>query len=529
LLHRRSFLLSSALGALYPVFSSAGVLAPRLRFGPPAPFSFEALIGEARTLAARPYVPAARLSDAIVDAIDYEALGHVAYDPEFALFKNGPGRFPVTFFLPGKYARTPVRVHAVEGNPPTAREIVYAAAYFHMPADSPARKLPTGAGFAGFRVQESRLGGPRALDWRRNDWVAFQGASYFRAIGELYQYGLSARGVAIDTAVAGTPEEFPAFTRFYIEPSADGADTITVHALLEGPGVTGAYRFVLRRDEAVVMDVEANLFLRRDVERLGLAPLTSMYWFSESLKATGVDWRPEVHDSDGLALWTGVGERIWRPLNDPRAIAVSAFADHAPRGFGLMQRDRNFDHYLDGVHYERRPSLWVEPREGWGEGTVQLIEIPTDDEINDNIVACWVPAARATAGSSYRLRYRLHWTAGEPFAPDVAQCVATRIGRGGQPGRPRPAHVVKFVVEFLGSTLADLPYGVLPDVIVTTSSGSLSRAFAEAVPDGVAGHWRAMFDLAAPATDPAELRLFLKAGDRTLTETWLYQYHPPVS
>jgi glucans biosynthesis protein len=530
MLSRRSFLLSASLSALCPAFSIAAPIMPRVRLGRAAPFSFDALVGEARMLAARPYVLAASLPDAIVDAIDYEALGFVRYDTDFALFKDGPSRFPVTFFMPGKYSRTPTHIYAVEGQPPFAREIVYDASYFHMPADSPAQKLPIGAGFAGFRVQESRLGDQHRLDWRNNDWAAFLGASYFRAIGELYQYGLSARGIAIDVVVPDRPEEFPAFTRFYIEPSADGGDTIKVHALLEGPSITGAYRFVLRRDKAVVMDVEAHLFVRRDIERLGLAPLTSMYWFSETAKLTAIDWRPEIHDSDGLAMWTGRGERVWRPLNDPQAITVSAFADNSPRGFGLMQRDRNFDHYLDGVHYEQRPSLWVEPLDGWGDGAVQLIEIPTDDEINDNIVLCWVPKAPAMAGSSYRLRYRLHWTAGEPYPPAVALCVGTRIGRGGQPGRPRPKRVAKFEVEFLGGPLADLPYGVLPEAVLTASSGSFSNVFTEAVPNGVAGHWRAQFDLATVGPPgPIEMRLYLKAGGKTLTETWLYQYHPATS
>jgi len=520
---RRSFLVSASLFALYPTLATAAL--PRLRMGAAAPFSFDALVGEARTLAAGRYIAPAPLPDAIVDAIDYQALGFVHYDTDFALFGDGPGRFPVTFFMPGKYARTPVHIYALDDHASTAREIVYDASYFHMPADSPARKLPIGAGFAGFRVQESRLGDQHALDWRHNDWVAFQGASYFRAIGELYQYGLSARGVAVDVVVSDRPEEFPAFTRFYLAPSAD-TDTITAYALLEGPSITGAYRFVMQRDKAVVMDVEAHLFVRRDIQRLGLAPLTSMYWFSETAKPTAVDWRPEIHDSDGVAIWTGHGERLWRPLNDPRAIAVSAFGDSSPRGFGLMQRDRNFDHYLDGVHYERRPSLWVEPREGWGDGAVQLIEIPTDDEINDNIVLCWVPKAPATAGSHHHLTYRLHWTANDPFPPDVAVCVATRIGRGGQPGKPRPAGVTKFVVEFLGGPLVDLPYGVLPEAVLSASAGTFSNVFTEAVPDGVAGHWRAEFDLTAPAQrNPIEMRLFLKAEGKTLTETWLHQYH----
>ncbi|MBV9840764.1 MAG: glucan biosynthesis protein D [Sphingomonadaceae bacterium] len=501
-----------------------------IRLGKPSPFAFDGLVGDARSLASKPYAAPVALPAAMLDAIDYEALGYVHYDPDFALFKDGPGQFPVTFFMLGRYSRTPVHVHALTGAPGvmTARELIYDPGYFRMPADSPARKLPSGAGFAGFRIQESRFGGA-TRDWRTNDWAAFLGASYFRAIGALHQYGLSARGVAIDVVAPDRPEEFPAFTRFYIAPTGDHDDSITVYALLEGPSVTGAYRFLLRRDKAVVMDVEAHLFLRRDVERLGLAPLTSMYWYSETAKPTAIDWRPEAHDSDGLAMWTGKGERIWRPLNDPPAVAVSAFADAAPRGFGLMQRDRNFDHYLDGVHYERRPSLWVEPLDDWGEGAVQLIEIPTDDEINDNIVLCWVPKARASAGSAYHLRYRLHWSGDEPFPSEVAPCVATRIGRGGQPGRPRPKGVVKFVVEFLGKSLAGLPFGVLPEAVVSASSGSFTNVFTEAVPDDVGGHWRAEFDFTPVDRDPVEMRLYLKARGQTLTETWLYRFHPQAS
>lgn len=522
---RRSFLLSASLSALMPTLSFAAPIAPRLRLGDAVPFSFDGLVGEARALAARPYTAPVTLPAPILNAINYKTLGFVRYDTDLALFKDGPGKFPVTFFMLGEYSRVPVHIHALEGHSGAmaAREILYDPAYFHMPADSAARRLPPGAGFAGFRLQESRLAA--APDWRTNDWVAFQGASYFRAIGELYQYGLSARGVAIDVVAPGRPEEFPVFTHFYIEPPADGSDTVIVHALLDGPSIAGAYRFVMRRDKAVIMEVDARLFLRRDVARLGLAPLTSMYWFSETAK-TANEWRPEIHDSDGLAMWTGSGERIWRPLNDPPAVSASAFADRAPRGFGLMQRDRAFDHYLDGVRYERRPSLWVEPLDDWGEGSVQLIELPTADEVNDNIVACWVPKARATAGSSYRLRYRLHWVGGEPFPPVVATCVATRTGGGGQPGSTRPKNAIKFVVEFLGPPLAALPYGVLPEAVLTAPSGAFTDVFAEPVPDGVAGHWRAQFDFTPGAAGPVELRLYLRAQGKTLTETWLYQYHP---
>jgi periplasmic glucans biosynthesis protein len=276
----------------------------------------------------------------------------------------------------------------------------------------------------------------------------------------------------------------------------------------------------------VLMDVEARLFLRRDVGRLGIAPMTSMFWFSETFKPGGIDWRPEVHDSDGLALWTGGGEHIWRPLNNPERIAASAFADRSPRGFGLLQRDRVFDHYLDGVRYDRRPSLWVEPLEEWGEGSVQLIELPTDDEIHDNIVAIWVPKEPARAGGSYQMRYRLYWAADEPHPTALARCVATRLGRGGQPGQPRPKGVTKFVVEFLGGPLATLPFGVKPQPVLSAASGTFSYVFAEAVPDGVAGHWRAQFDFTPAGPEPIDIRLFLKVGEHALSETWLYQFRP---
>lgn len=529
MLDRRTFLTvgsaAAAIGALGhtgPVRAATG-----LKLGRPAPFSFERLTAEAEALASRPFVAPPALPAGVLDRIDYEAHGKIKFDTDSALFRDGPGAFPVTFFHLGRFFPTPVHMHLVEtaAGDGFAREILYDPGYFDMPPDSPARQLPAGAGFAGFRFQESRLGDTTKLDWRRNDWVAFLGASYFRAIGALHQYGLSARGIAVDVAVPGKAEEFPAFTRFYFEPPAEGGDSVTVHALLEGPSLAGAYRFTMQRGRAVVMDVDCRLFLRRDVARLGIAPLTSMYWYSETIP-TAADWRPEVHDSDGLALWRGNGERIWRPLNNPAQTTASAFADAKPRGFGLMQRDRAFDHYLDGVHYERRPSLWVEPLGDWGDGAVQLIEIPTDDEIHDNVVACWVPQAPATAGSRYALRYRLHWTDADPTRAPLARCVATRTGRGGQPGKPRPEGVRKFMVEFLGEPLAALPFGTRPELVLTATRGSFSYTFTEPVPNGVPGHWRAQFDYVGDGSEPVDMRLFLKTGTQTLTETWLYQYRP---
>lgn len=530
MLHRRSFLTAGGSAAALAAFGISDVALAQagVTLGPPVAFSFDLLVARARTLATRPYEAPPSLPREVLERIDYDAHGKLRYRTELALFKDGPGPFPVTFFHLGRYFQTPVHMHVLDraGAGAQARELLYDPASFEMPTDSPARALPPGAGFAGFRFQESRLGDQARLPWQSNDWVAFLGASYFRAIGQLYQYGLSARGIALDVAVAGRTEEFPAFTHFWFEPPSEGANTVVVHALLEGPSIVGAWRFVMRRDAAVVMDVDCQFTLRQDVARLGLAPLTSMYWYSDKLKPGGIDWRPEVHDSDGLALWTGSGERIWRPLNNPAATGVSAFADRSPRGFGLMQRDRNFDHYLDGVYYDRRPSLWVEPLGDWGEGAVELLEIPTDDEIHDNIGAFWVPKAPATAGSSHSLRYRLHWLADEPYPSPLARCVATRVGRGGQPGTPRPQGVRKFMVEFLGGPLASLAFGVKPEAVLSAPAGRFSYVFTEAVPNNVAGHWRAQFDYSPEGSAPVDLRLFLRNGDQTLSETWICQLQP---
>ena len=521
---RRAFLKTLSATALAALASNPlGALAgePRLKLGESKLFSFEALKAEAQRLVKLPARKANLPAPDITAQINYERWGQITYNTDYALYAGagGSGRYPIEFFHLGMYFQKAVRMHVVENN--TAREVLYDARYFNMPKDSIAHDLPAGAGFAGFRLQEPTDG---TLDWRKNDWVAFLGASYFRAIGELRQYGLSARGVALNTWQAGEAEEFPDFTQIFIGPET--AEGLVVHALLEGPSIVGAYRFVLSRGKGVVMDVDCALYLRNKVSRFGVAPLTSMFWFSETAKATAVDWRPEVHDSDGLSLWTGSGEHLWRPLNNPAEVSVSAFSDDNPRGFGLLQRDRNFDHYLDGVFYERRPSVWIEPKGNWGKGAVQLIEIPTDDEIHDNIVATWVPEQPAAAGSSFEFSYRLHWQADEPSPTPLARCVATRLGNGGQPGLPRPKGVRKFMVEFLGAPLAGLAYGVMPEAVLSASRGSFSYVFTEAIANEVPGHWRAQFDLTVEGEEPVEIRLYLKNGDEVLSETWLYQYHP---
>jgi periplasmic glucans biosynthesis protein len=499
-----------------------------LRFGEAEHFSPEWLKAHAQEMATRPYSAPPRPDPQIVSSIDYDLHGKLKYKSDFALYGDGhESAFPITFMHVGQYFQKTVRMYAVEPSATgasSAREILYDPDYFTIPPESVAAKLPPNpSSFAGFWVREPKAG---TDDWRvAEPWATFLGASYFRAKGELGQVGLSARGVAL-TPGGSTPEEFPDFVAFYFLPAPPNAKNVTVYALLDGPSVTGAYRFLLERTKGVVMDIEKTLFFRQPVERLGLAPLTSMYWYSETVKQAAIDWRPEVHDSDGLSMWTGGGEHIWRPLNNAAHITISSFADERPRGFGLLQRDHEFDHYLDGVRYDKRPSAWVEPLGDWGKGAVQLVEMPTDDEILDNVIAYWRPETSPKPGDRIDLRYRLHWLADEPYPTPLGRCTATRLGRGGEPGTNRPYGVRKFTVEFLGGPLSELPNGVKPELVMWSSRGTLSGQRAEAVPDDVPGHWRAHFDLAVEGHEPVEMRLYLKAADKVLTETWLYQYRP---
>lgn len=512
-----------ALGALGIAPAGGGAWAANkgdgaLTLADPKPFDFAALVDYARQAASKPYAPPELSVPDITEQIGYSEHGKISFPPERALFREGEGIYPATFFHLGRFFQRPVRIHAVQDG--MASEVTYRSDYFDMPADSIARKVPDNAGFAGFRLHEAKT----RDDWKTQDWIAFLGASYFRTIGDEGQYGLSARGIAIDTAIDGA-EEFPNFTAFYIEPARSDEDPTHIYAMLDGPSLTGAYHFTVWRKEGVVMDVDKRLFFRKSIERLGIAPLTSMFWYAEYDIANADDWRPEVHDSDGLALWTGHGERIWRPLNNPPRTTVSSFADATPKGFGLLQRDRDFRNYLDGVRYERRPSLWVEPHSDWGRGTVQLVEIPTNDEIHDNIVAFWVPEKPVEAGDERQFGYRLFWQGVPPAQPEaLSRCFATRMGRGGRPGTERPDGVRKFVIDFGGGPVRDLEADAPVEVSIEASRGELSYIFTEKVPG--LPQWRAQFDLTPSGDAPIELRAFLHLNGEPLSETWLYQYHP---
>lgn len=484
-------------------------------------FSFKALQARAEALANSAYVKPRATSPDTLEAIDYDQYQKIRYRADKSVKLDADGRMPLQFFHLGKYAQEAVRMHVVEDG--KAREIIYTPRLFDIPADHPAQKLEAGAGFAGFRVMAPDL---------KTDWFAAMGASYFRTSGPYNQYGLSARGIAIDTAMP-TPEEFPRFSEYWLEGASAGTTApLTIYALLDGPSITGAYRMRTERVtdtrdvHRIAMEIDCVLYARKDVTRIGVAPFSSMFWYGEASRKQSADWRPEIHDSDGLSILTGSGERIWRPINNPPKVMTSAFVDQDVKGFGLLQRDRDFVHYLDdGVFYERRPSVWVEPLEPWGKGAVHLVEIPTEDETFDNIVAYWAPDAPFKAGQTQRWRYRLTWLDDIPFPDAVARATGTWTGMGGRPGHKRPDGVRKFVIDYQGSVFEGLGRNDGVELVVTASRGDVSNSYNHPVVDQNE-RWRAFFDIKATGGEPVDLRAFLRKGERALSETWIYQYFP---
>lgn len=479
------------------------------------PFDLAWLKGRARALAAKPYVePALKLPKAL-DQISWDDYQKLRFKRDKALWVNDKLPFRIEMFHLGLFFKQPVHIYEVIDG--SARPIEYDQSQFDTRGTKVGR-VPHDLGYAGFRVQHHS-------DWQR-DIVAFLGASYFRAVGGQKQYGLSARGLAVDTGLA-RPEEFPRFTDFWLErPKAD-PDELAVYALLDSPSVSGAYRFGIRSGETLLMEVDAAIYPRKEIERLGIAPLTSMYQTGENDRRFAYDFRPEIHDSDGLSMLSGTGEWIWRPLVNPRGVKVNSFFDHNPRGFGLLQRDRDFANYQDdGVWYDRRPSLWVEPKGDWGRGAVQLVEIPTVDETFDNIVAYWNPEKKPKGGEELLFSYKLYWGAVMPTTPPLATVHATRTGLGGVIGRKREYFSWRFAVDFAGGMLASLPRDTKIEPVITTSRGTIEIPSARPL-DPIRGY-RAIFDIRPDdSLEPIDLRLYLKSGKSALTETWVYQWTPP--
>jgi glucans biosynthesis protein len=471
------------------------------------PFDAGTVREAARALANAPYkAPGESLPGPLSD-LSYDQYRNIRFRPDQARWRPEGLPFQMQMFHRGFLYKP--RVEMFEVSEGIARPIHYSPDLFNF-QDVP-RAPNEDLGFAGFRLH-----GPINRPDYFDEICAFLGASYFRALGKGQTYGLSARGLALNTA-DGKGEEFPLFRSFWVEKPREGVNAITVHALLDSPSCAAAFRFAIRPGVTTVFDVESTVFPRTDITTVGVAPLTSMFWFSP-LNSTGRDdWRPAVHDSDGLLMLTGRGERIWRSLNNPRDLQISVFGDSNPRGFGLMQRRRDFHSYEDlEARYERRPSLWIEPIGDWGDGAVHLIEIPTNSEIHDNTVAFWRPKDPLKAKGEYRYTFRMHWGSEAPVDPAVGRITSARSGAGSQQG-------TRYVVlDAEGGALRDLPADASPQLLVTASQGEIRNPVAYRNPE--TNGWRIAFELAPGDARSIELRAELKGGPATLAETWLYRW-----
>ena len=416
------------------------------------------------------------------------------------------------FYHEGLYYNQPVRMNEVSAE--GVREIRYDADAFDYGANHLDPKTLRGLGYAGFRVHYS-VNSPRYKD----EVLVFLGASYFRALGRGQRYGLSARGLAIDTALM-SGEEFPRFAEFWIERPDAQARELRLYALLDSPRATGAYRFVLRPGVDTALEIRAQLYLRQNVAKLGIAPLTSMYFFGENHRSGVDDFRPEVHDSDGLSIQNGTGEWIWRPLVNPKRLLVTSFVVTNPLGFGLQQRDRSFASYEDlEARYETRPSVWVEPKGRWGAGRIELVQIPTPDETNDNVVAYFAPDVSPAPQQPLDLEYRMLWQKDNETRPTLAYVTQTRRGHGYV---RKPDDTLAMIVDFEGPVLRKLASDAVVQGVVSADA-NVEVLEANAYRNDVTGGWRLALRLKRQDDKkPGELRAFLRTGSTTLSETWSY-------
>jgi glucans biosynthesis protein len=482
--------------------------------------NFKILQKTAKALSAKPYeLPPDTLPSALKD-MGYDQWRDLRFKK--SLWADDGGLFKVQFFHPGFIYHHPVTVHYIDSS--GTHDYQFSSDLFDYGKTGFARYTKDITGFAGFRLHYP-INTPEYDD----EVVAFLGASYFRALPKGLFYGMSVRGLAVDTAV-GSGEEFPFFKEFWIKKPGPKETKIVVYALLDSPSVVGAFAYEIFPGVETVMNVKSTLFIRQKIDKLGVAPLTSMYFYGENTKDLGKgDYRPEVHDSDGLLISTRTGEWIWRPLGNYEKLSINSFSVGTPRGFGLLQRDYNFDHYLDlEARYESRPSVWVEILTDWGPGHVELVQIPTNNEYNDNMVAFWVPEKVPQPGNILNYAYRLHWHSAKDSTVPLGYATDTRLIRQDK--------AYRFIVDFQGKALQALPSEQKLNADINVSKGYKIHN-QQLFKNAVTGGWRLVFlvtidegnlinDILPETRPPCELLVAIKNKDKALTETWTYTLVP---
>ncbi len=498
------------------VLQHSSAIVPRAQSQRPAPapaFGFETIQRLAQQRAAEPYRDRSSKLPESLAKLSYDDYRSIRFLPEHALWRD-QALFEIQFFQRGSTYAQGINVTEV-GEDGTLRPIRYDPSQFAFGKGVAPRDLPADLGYAGLRVHY-----PLQRPDYKDELMVFLGASYFRVLGREQTYGAWARGLALDVATTGG-EEFPYFSDFWLMRPAPMQRNLTIFALLDSPSLTGAYRFQIVPGATTDVEVTATLYARKSVAKLGLAPLTSMFLYGEDRPRQFDDYRPEVHNSDGLLLQTGGGEWIWRPLVNPRTLRVSSFATEHPRGMGLSQRDRDFSHYQDeDAHFQRRPSYWVAPLGDWGKGSVELVEIPNNEEIHDNIVSYWVPEARLQPHKPFSFSYLLSAYAQTALWPPGGRAVATRSA----PARGRSDNARRLLVDFSGGDLLTLADSQPVKAEIGVRNGDVDEVNVQRLAEN--GVWRVSFRLQPRGNQPVDLRCYLTLYGEALTETWTYLWTP---
>ena len=511
--------------ALLALLSGAWLAADRSALAqssarPAKSFGYGDVIDQATALAKQPFDAETAKIPAELSNLTYDSYREIRFRRDKAFWRDGGSDFRLLPFHLGFLHNKPVQVHII--NHGNAVPIPFTTGLFEYGKVPVPKGLSPALGFAGFAVT-TNLNDPKVQD----EVISFLGASYFRLIGRGHRYGLSARSLALDVGGEG-PEEFPFMRALWLEEPSRDTTELVIYALLDSPSVAGAFRYVVRPGRDTSMEVTATIIPRREIERLGIAPLTSMFQAGEGDLGQRTDFRPEIHDSDGLMLETGSGEWIWRPIRNPKALRISSFRDKSPRGFGLMQRDRDFGSYQDlETRYDARPGYWVQPQGDWGEGRIDLIEIPTVNEAFDNIVACWTPGKPLPVGQAAEFNYRISALSTTWHLHPYAQVEQSFNGSDIEDDVSEGKGTKRFIVDFAGGDLAY--YQTDPDrleLVATTTAGAITTKILtfNAPLKGV----RAIVDATLPDGQSAELRMFLKSRNRTLSETWTATWAVPA-
>ncbi len=476
----------------------------------PTPFDNSTVTQIARRLAAKPYSAPEQSLPKPLTNLTFDQFRSIEFQPDQALWHNDNLAFDVEFFPRGFLYPQRIEMHeVVDGK---SAPVPYSPDMFRY--GDPMLRVTDNLGFAGLRLRYA-INTPGVME----ECAVFLGASYFRAVAKGQNYGLSARGFADGT---GDPkgEEFALFRAFWLEKPQAGVDSVVIHALLDSPSVTGAFRFTIRPGETTIFDVQSTFFPRVKIEQSGIAALTGMFYFDTNDRTHVDDWRPAAHDSEALQIWTGSDQQLYRPLRNPLDLQFSAFSDISPRGFGLMQRRRSFHDFEDlALNYEKRPSLWIEPIGDWGAGFIDLVEIPTPNEVNDNIVSFWRPKEPMQAGHEYAYTYRMYWGWDEPFPTELARIGATRVGAVTDHKEAR-----FFAIDFTGGPVANTAPDAKFHLIPQTSAGTIKNVVVEPNPN--TNGWRTTFEFYPGDAKLAEMNVVLANDQGPVSEQWVYRWTP---